>query len=91
MLSWVPVAMSFDQASLSWATLLFLIWFSGLKRCASYVRLNMSQSPSFGFSSMAFVTGEIFRSWESATVAIATAIKTMRNSTFRTIIILLLF
>src|SRR5207237_4327783 len=44
-------------------TVCFVILRSGLNRCASYVRLNMSQSSAFGFSSISCVTGTKVLTW----------------------------
>src|SRR3954451_1704332 len=55
--SCVPVPMSFVQAVFSWLTLRRLMNSNGLKRCASYVRLYISQSSGLGFSSISLVTG----------------------------------
>src|SRR6478609_8148459 len=57
MVSVTPPGNPFDQASPSCRMLPRLIWSSGLKRCASGVRLNHSQSLGEGFSSIASVTG----------------------------------
>src|SRR5262249_41501764 len=57
MLSRVPVPSSCIHATLSWPTFCREICFSGLNRCASYVRLYISQSSGLGFSSISVVTG----------------------------------
>src|SRR6188768_4589127 len=57
MVSVTPPGNPFDQARPSCRMLPRLIWSSGLKRCASGVRLNHSQSLGEGFSRIASVTG----------------------------------
>ena len=60
MLSTVPIPSSCVHATFSWPTFCRVICLSGLKRCASYVRLYISQSSGLGFSSISFVTGVNF-------------------------------
>src|SRR6185503_13247901 len=57
MLSWLPIPSSFLKTWRSCPTFCLVICFSGLKRCASYVRLYISQSSGLGFASISFVTG----------------------------------
>src|SRR5215831_20478619 len=49
MVSVAPAAKPRVHARANWPAFCRLIWLSGLKRCASYVRLYMSQSFGLGF------------------------------------------
>jgi hypothetical protein len=69
MLSWVPVPSSFLNTSRSWPAFCPVICVSGLNRCASYVRLYISQSSGLGFASISPVTGRKARAGTSATGA----------------------
>src|SRR5688500_2308321 len=57
MLSCVPAPSSFLNTSRNCPTFCCVICFNGLNRCASYVRLYISQSSGLGFVSICSVTG----------------------------------
>ena len=58
MLSTFPIApSSCVHVVLSWPTFCRVICFSGLNRCASYVRLYINQSSGLGFTSISVVIG----------------------------------